>query len=196
MLLYCPNPSPAITTIGRFSGPSGVPSNLGDIDLLRLSFNLPVEVIEAIADKPRYSYESVLAPSLVQRNQKTLHHFGQACFATLETDFSHNDLKNLQRISRNERFNVRTLIFRAGNSGFGRGYYWHRLEEGCVETRLSAGVRMLEDILKGMTKCNSFCIQTLGMERAPTTEYLQPSDVIGIMLSLSLRRACRSNRSS
>ena len=54
-----------------------------------------------------------------------------------------------------------------------------------MDTRLSSGVQLLENILRGMTKCNSFRIQTSGgLEHDPIMECLLPSDVIGIILSV------------
>ena len=68
------------------------------------------------------------------------------------------------------------------SDGLGRGFYWHRLEEGYVDPRLSSGVQFLQDILKGMTKCNSFFNFFLGgMEDDLTMEYLLPNDTIGII---------------
>lgn len=154
--------------------------------------NLPAEVIEAVAAKLSPTSLFALRLSCREINQKTLHHFGQACFATLETDLSHDDVQRLQCISKNEQFrhSVQTLVFRADNDDrFGGGFYWHRLEEGCVDTRLSSAVQLFQDILKGMTKCTSFSIQTLGgMEHDPHMAYLLPSllpsDVICIILSI------------
>ena len=149
--------------------------------------NLPVEVIEAIArNLDRVSLFS-LRLSCRAISRKTLHHFGHACFGLLKTDFSHNDLQRLRSISKDERFRhcVKILVIMDKNNGLGRGFYWHRLEEGSVDTRLSSGVQLLQDILKGMTKCNSFYIFLLsGMEDDTAMEYLLTSDAIGIIFSL------------
>ena len=150
--------------------------------------DLPVEVIEAITDKLNPTSLFSLRLSCKEINQKTLHHFGKACFATLETDLSYGDVQRLQCISKNEQFkhSVQTLVFRADNDDrFGGGFYWHRLQEGCVDTRLSSAVQLLQGILKRMTKCTSFSIQTLGgMEHDPHEAYLLPSDVLCIIFSI------------
>ena len=149
--------------------------------------NLPVEVIEAIAGKLDRDSLFSLRLSCRAINRKTLHHFGHACFGLLKPDFSHNDLQILRSISKDERFRhcVRILVIKDKSNGLGRGFYWHRLEEGSVDTRLSSGVQLLQDILKGMTKCHSFFIFLLsGMEDDPAMEHLLPSDAIGIIFSL------------
>ena len=149
--------------------------------------NLPVEVIEAITDNLNPTSLFSLRLSCKEINQKTLHHFGQACFATLKTDLSHDDLQRLESISKSEQFSsfVETLVINTRNHGLGRGFHWHRLDEGCVDTRLSSGVQLLQDILKGMTKCKSFRIYSFGgMEDDPAMKYLLPSDVVGIILSM------------
>ena len=151
--------------------------------------SLPVEVIEAITDKlnPRNLFS--LRLSCKEINQKTLHRFGQACFTTLRTDLTHDNLQRLQSVSKSAQFShfVRTLVIKAGNSFLGQGFYWDRLEagvhSGCVDPWLSSGVQLLQDILKGMTKCNSFHIHSLGgMEEYYGKDYLQPSDAVGIIL--------------
>ena len=146
--------------------------------------NLPVEVIEAIAGY--LDRDSLFSLRLSCRviTRKTLHHFGQVCFVVLKTDLFHNDLQRLRSISKDERFRhcVKALVIYPRSDGLGRGFEWHRLEEGCVDTRLSSGVQFLQDILKGMTKCNSFFNFFLGgMEDDPAMEYLLPSDTIGII---------------
>lgn len=150
---------------------------------------LPVEVIEAITDTLNPTDLSCLRLSCKEINQKTLHRFGQACFTTLRTDLTHDNLQRLQSVSKSEKFRhfVRTLVIKAGDDGLGRGLYWHRLEcgdhSGCVEAWLSSGVQLLQDILKGMTECNSFHIHSFGgIEEYYGTEYLLPSDAVGIIL--------------
>ena len=153
--------------------------------------NLPVEVIEAIIDQLNPTNLFSLRLSCKEINHKILHRFGQAYFTTLETDLTRYNLQRLQSISKNEQFRhfVQNLVIKAGNKGLGGGFYWHRMKGGgrfdCVDTRLSSGVQMLQDILKGMTKCQSFHIHSVGgWEEYCDTEYLQPSDAIGIILSV------------
>lgn len=151
--------------------------------------NLPVEVIEAISDRLNPTDLFSLRLSCKEINQKTLHRFGQAYFTTLRTDLTHDDLQRLLSISKNGQLRhfVRTLVIKDGNNDLGRGFYWHRLEggncSGCVDAWLSPGVQMFRDILKGMTKCNSFHIHSVGgLEEHYETEYLLPSDAVGIIL--------------
>ena len=148
--------------------------------------NLPVEVIEAITDNLDPTSLFSLRLSCKEINQKTLHHFGQACFATLKTDLSHDNLQRLESISKSEQYRpfVQTLVIDTRNQGLGQGFHWHRLEEGCVDTRLSSGVQLLQDILKGFTECQSFRIYGFGgIEDDPAMKYLLPSDVVYIILS-------------
>ncbi len=151
--------------------------------------NLPVEVIEAITDQLNPPNLLSLRLSCKEINQKIFHRFGQAYFTTFITGLTRDNLQKLQSISKNEQFRhfVQSLVINAGYYDLGRGFYWHRLEgrdrSGCVNTGLSSGVQMLQDILKGMTNCKSFHIHNLGgME--DNTEYLLPSDAIGIILSV------------
>ena len=148
--------------------------------------NLPVEVIESITNNLNPTSLFSLRLSCKEINQKTLHHFGQACFATLKTDLSHDDLQRLESISKSEQFRpfVQTLVIDTRFEGIRRGFHCHRLEGGCVDIRLSSGVQLLQDILKGMTKCKSFRIYSFfgGMEDDPAMKYLLPSDVVGIIL--------------
>lgn len=150
--------------------------------------NLPVEVIEAITDNLNPTSLFSLRLSCKEINQKTLHHFGQACFATLKTDLSHNDLQRLESISKSEQLRpfVQTLVINTMYQGRGRGFHWHRLEEGYLDTRLSSGVQLLQDILKRMTKCKSFRIFSFfgAIDDDPAGKYLRSSDVVGIILCI------------
>ena len=160
--------------------------------------DLPVEVIEAITDKLNPRTDKVnprdllsLRLSCKEISQKTFHRFGQAYFTTLRMDFTHNNLQKLLSISKHGQLRhfVRTLLIKAKNNYLGRGFYWHRLEDGnrsaCVDPWLSPGVQLLRDILKGMTNCNSFHIHSPGgLEVHYDSEYLLPSDAVSIILSV------------
>ena len=153
--------------------------------------NLPVEIIEAITDQLNPTDLFSLRLSCKEISQKTLHRFGQAHFTMLITDLTPDNLQRLLSISKNGQLRhfVRTLVIKAVKTTLGQGFSWHRLEDGnrsaCVDSWLSPGVQLLRNILQGLTKCNSFHIQNLGpMEVYYDTEYLFPSDAVGIILSV------------
>lgn len=152
---------------------------------------LPVEVVEAIASDLNPTDLFSLRLSCKELKRKTLHHFGHTYFTILQTDLSRKSLQKIQSISENEqlRHHVQTLLIKNWADDLGRGFYWHRVEgrdlSGCVDARLSPGVQMLRAILKGMTNCRSFHIYSRGgMEEYYDSEYLLPSDAIGIVLAI------------
>ncbi|KAK0508665.1 hypothetical protein JMJ35_008941 [Cladonia borealis] len=153
--------------------------------------DLPVEVIEAITDKLNPRDLISLRLSCKEISQKTFHRFGQAYFTTLRTDLTHDNLQRLLSISKHGQLShfVRKLVIKARDNHLGRGFHWHRLEDGnhsaCVDAWLSLGVQLLRDILKGMTKCNSFHIYSYGgLEVYYDWEFLLPSDAVSIILSV------------
>ena len=160
--------------------------------------DLPVEVIEAITDELNARTDTVYPRDLLslrlsckEISQKTFHRFGQAYFTTLRMDLTHNNLQKLLSISKHGQLRhfVRTLLIKARDNYLGRGFYWHRLEDGnrsaCVDPWLSPGIQLLRDILKGMTNCNSFHIHSHGgLEVYYDSEYLLPSDAVSIILSV------------
>ena len=152
--------------------------------------HLPVEVIEAITDKLNPRDLVSLRLSCKEISQKTFHRFGQAYFTTLETDFTHDNLQRLLSISKHGQLRhfIRKLVIKAEDNHLGRGFHWHRLEDGngsaCVDTCLSPGAQLLRDILKGMTRCNSFHIHSGGgLEEFYDWDFLLPSDAVNIILS-------------
>lgn len=151
---------------------------------------LAIEVIETIASTLDQTSLGSVRLVCKDLNRKTLHYFGRTYFTRFKTDLSHNSLLKLESISRNEQLKnlVQSLSIK-GNEDLGRGFHWHRAKESNlsshIDTRISLGVQMLRNALTEMVNCRSFRIQSLGgMEEYYGSEYLLPSDAIGIILSI------------
>ena len=161
---------------------------------------LPVEVIEGVTN--HLDYTGLCAVRLASKvlYQKTLLHFGRTYFAVLRTDFSLNNLQTLWVISQTEHLkqHVQTLFiseqqhsFGIGGIGnFGKGLLWHRVEgnplTAHLDTRLSLGVQVLRDILRNLTNCRSFQIQSPfgGREEHYKSKCLRPSDTVHIIFEV------------
>ena len=152
---------------------------------------LAIEVIEIIASTLDQTSLSSVRLVCKDLNRKTLHYFRRTYFTALKTDLSHNNLLKLESISQNEQLKhlVQSLLIIKGNEDLGRGFHWHRVKESSlsshIDTRLSLGVQILRNALTKMVNCRSFRIQSFGgMEEYYGSEYLLPSDAIGIVLSI------------
>ncbi|MCJ1373035.1 hypothetical protein MMC20_004261 [Loxospora ochrophaea] len=113
-----------------------------------------------------------------------------------QTDLSQHSLQQLHSISLNEQFSHQVQTLHVNKEWdedlkprLGRGFYWHRMEETDmsrrVDTQLSSGARMLQDVLTRLVNCTSFRFgSTYGLEEQYEPEYLSPSDAIGLVLRI------------
>jgi len=121
-------------------------------------------------------------------NSKTLHYFGLANFATVQTNLSRESLQRLQNISESEHLavHVQCLHIKHRDDGkFGRGFDWRRHQWNLVADQLD-GAGLLRDVLvKRLLKCRSFQIDIYD-EYPPRreTDPLTLSDAVGIVLSI------------
>lgn len=152
---------------------------------------LAVEIIETIADTLDRTDLCAVRLTCKDLNRKTFHHFGRTCFTSVQTDLSHSSMQKLQSISQTEQLKhlVQKFTINERNDNLGRGFHWHRAK-GCdlthhVDTQLSPGFQMLRDVLTNLVNCRSFKVRSLGgTEEHYESEYLLPSDAIGIILSI------------
>lgn len=122
-------------------------------------------------------------------NIKALHHFNLAHFNKVQTDLSRESLRRLHSISESENLApyVQSLYIEyPEDCKYGRGFHWHR-HQGCLATnQANEGARLLRDILlHKLLKCRSFHIKIYD-EYQPRveTDYLIPSDAVGLLLSI------------
>ena len=157
---------------------------------------LPVEIIEGVTNL--LDCTGLCAVRLASRllYQSTLLHFGRTYFTVLQTDLSLNNLQTLWAISQTEHLkrHVQTLSIREQQHNFGEGLLWHRVEgnplTAHLDTRLSLGVQVLRDILRNLTDCRSFQIQSPfgGRKEHYESKCLRPSDTVHIVFEVVIER--------
>ncbi len=149
---------------------------------------LAIEIIELISTSLEPADLRSLRLVCRELNSKTLHYFGLANFATVQTNLSRESLQRLQNISESEHLavHVQCLHIKHTDDGkLGRGFDWRRHQWNLVADQLD-GADLLRDVLvKRLLKCRSFQIDSYD-EYQPRreTDSLIPSDAVGIVLSI------------
>ncbi len=149
---------------------------------------LAVEIIELISAFSDPADLRSLRLVCRELNRKTLHYFGLANFATVQTDLSRDSLQRIQNISESEHLAVHVQclhIKHADDGRLGRGLDWCPHQWNSL-TNQFGGADVLRDVLvKNLLKYRSFHINSYD-EYQPhrETDSLIPSDALGIVMSL------------
>ena len=149
---------------------------------------LAMEIIELISTFVEPADLRSLRLVCRELNNKTLHYFGLASFAIVQTDLSRKSLQRLQNISDFENLAVHVQclhIKHTDNGKLGQGFDWRRHQGDLVANQLD-GANLLRDVLvKRLLKCRSFQIDSYDeYQPRQETDSLIPSDAVGLVLSI------------
>jgi len=149
---------------------------------------LAVEIIELISAFSDPADLRSLRLVCRELNRKTLHYFGLASFATVQTDLSRDSLQRIKNISESEHLAVHVQclhIKHADDGRLGRGLDWCLYQWTSLTDQLG-GADVLRDVLVNkLLKCRSFHINSYDeYQTHRETDSLIPSDALGIVMSL------------